>query len=166
MWSRIGFYYVTLVIVTFMYMICSLRTNICLFTALFLLVITFGLFAGSYFQTALGNLVLAAKLQKVPYICKQHYIWFMCWLLIDRRLVHSTLRSVFQSGIFSLHKSLTRLISRLPSLLVISVQLFLGKARKPERARWRASRVDLYNTLRHIVAFFGWMNMMILHRKQ
>lgn len=62
-----GFYYVTLTLLTFVYMICSLRTNICLFLALFLLVITFGLFAGTYFQTALGNLVLAAKLQKVYY---------------------------------------------------------------------------------------------------
>ncbi|KAJ5859660.1 hypothetical protein N7534_004937 [Penicillium rubens] len=62
--ATVGFYYVTLALLTFVYMICSLRTNICLFLALFLLVITFGLFAGTYFQTALGNLVLAAKLQK------------------------------------------------------------------------------------------------------
>lgn len=60
-----GFYYVTLAILTFVYLICSLRTNLCLFVALFLLVITFGLFAGTYFQMALGNVVLAAKLQKV-----------------------------------------------------------------------------------------------------
>lgn len=66
-----GFYYVTLTLLTFVYMICSLRTNICLFLALFLLVITFGLFAGTYFQTALGNLVLAAKLQKV--CCNRTY---------------------------------------------------------------------------------------------
>ncbi|KAJ5459137.1 hypothetical protein N7530_011081 [Penicillium desertorum] len=62
--ATVGFYYVTLALLTFVYMICSIRTNVCLFLALFLLVITFGLFAGTYFQTALGNLVLAAKLQK------------------------------------------------------------------------------------------------------
>ena len=61
----IGFYYVTLALITFVYTICALRTNVCLFLALFLLVITFGLFSGIYFQMALGNLVLAAKLQKV-----------------------------------------------------------------------------------------------------
>ncbi|KAJ5562139.1 hypothetical protein N7535_003407 [Penicillium sp. DV-2018c] len=62
--ATVGFYYVCLAIITSVYTVCSLRTNICLFSALFLLVITFSLFAGTYFQTALGNLVLAAKLQK------------------------------------------------------------------------------------------------------
>jgi hypothetical protein len=64
-----GFYYVTLAILTFVYLICSLRTNVCLFLALFLLVITFGLFAGTYFELALGNLEYAAKLQKVRDSC-------------------------------------------------------------------------------------------------
>lgn len=54
----------TLAVLTFVYLICSIRTNICLFLALFLLVITFALTAGVYFQTALGNALLAAKLQK------------------------------------------------------------------------------------------------------
>ncbi|OGE47747.1 hypothetical protein PENARI_c037G10157 [Penicillium arizonense] len=62
--ATVGLYYVTLAILTFVYLICSLRTNVCLFLALFLLVITFGLFAGTYFQLALGNLEQAAKLQK------------------------------------------------------------------------------------------------------
>ncbi|PLN80613.1 plasma membrane ammonium transporter [Aspergillus taichungensis] len=60
-----GFYYVALSIVTFVYLICSIRTNICLFSALFLLVITFGLFAGSYFQLALGATAMAEKLQVI-----------------------------------------------------------------------------------------------------
>ncbi|KAJ5357113.1 hypothetical protein N7541_004271 [Penicillium brevicompactum] len=62
--ATIGFYYVSLALLTFIYLICSIRTNVCLFLALFLLVITFGLFAGTYFQMAAGNLILAAKLQK------------------------------------------------------------------------------------------------------
>lgn len=55
----------TLSIVTFVYLICSIRTNVCLFGALFLLVITFGLFAGSYFQLAMGAHAMAEKLQVV-----------------------------------------------------------------------------------------------------
>lgn len=99
-----GFYYVTLALLTFVYMICSLRTNICLFLALFLLVITFGLFAGTYFQTALGNLVLAAKLQKV---CSNYPIipdWIRTDLCTNRRLVRSTSHCVFRFGIFSLRR--------------------------------------------------------------
>lgn len=60
-----GFYYVILAVITFVYLICSIRTNACLFLALLLLVITFALFAAVYFQLALGNALLAAKLQKV-----------------------------------------------------------------------------------------------------
>ncbi|KAF9894799.1 hypothetical protein FE257_004420 [Aspergillus nanangensis] len=60
-----GFYYAILAVLTFVYMICSIRTNVCLFSALFLLVITFGCFAGSFFQLALGEAALAARLQLV-----------------------------------------------------------------------------------------------------
>lgn len=60
----IGLYYAILAVLTFVYLICSLRTNVCLFLALFLLVITFALTAATFFQTALGNAVHAAKLQK------------------------------------------------------------------------------------------------------
>nr|DAA06462.1 TPA_inf: GPR1/FUN34/YaaH-class plasma membrane protein [Aspergillus terreus] len=60
-----GFYYVMLTVLTFVYLICSIRTNICLFAALLLLVITFGCTAGSFFQLALGNEELGARLQVV-----------------------------------------------------------------------------------------------------
>ncbi|GES66280.1 plasma membrane ammonium transporter [Aspergillus terreus] len=60
-----GFYYVMLTVLTFVYLICSVRTNICLFAALLLLVITFGCTAGSFFQLALGNEELGARLQVV-----------------------------------------------------------------------------------------------------
>ncbi|KAB8223735.1 plasma membrane ammonium transporter [Aspergillus novoparasiticus] len=63
--ATVGLYFVVLSILTFIYLICSIRTNVCLFMALFLLVITFGLFAAVYFQTALGNAATAATLMKV-----------------------------------------------------------------------------------------------------
>ncbi|KAF5861719.1 hypothetical protein ETB97_012671 [Aspergillus alliaceus] len=61
--ATLGFYYVALAMISFVYTICSIRTNICLFTALFLLVIGFSLFAATYFQLALGEATLAARLQ-------------------------------------------------------------------------------------------------------
>ncbi|KAL5333142.1 hypothetical protein BJX70DRAFT_406482 [Aspergillus crustosus] len=60
--ASIGFYYVSLAILTTIYLICSIRTNICLFRALFLLIMTFSLIAGSYFQLANGAAELAARL--------------------------------------------------------------------------------------------------------
>ncbi|KAJ5698457.1 hypothetical protein N7462_000462 [Penicillium macrosclerotiorum] len=59
-----GLYYAILAVLTFVYLICSIRTNVCLFLALFLLVITFALTAATFFQSALGNLAHAAKLQQ------------------------------------------------------------------------------------------------------
>ncbi|KAE8148921.1 putative plasma membrane ammonium transporter [Aspergillus avenaceus] len=61
--ATVGFYFVALTILTFVYLICSIRTNICLCGALFLLVITLGLFSGTYFQLALGEAALAHRLQ-------------------------------------------------------------------------------------------------------
>ncbi|KAJ5905472.1 uncharacterized protein N7473_002388, partial [Penicillium subrubescens] len=63
--ATVGFYYVCLTILTFVYMICSLRTIICLFLTLLLLVITFGLFSSTFFTLALEDFELAAKLQKM-----------------------------------------------------------------------------------------------------
>ncbi|KAJ5212568.1 uncharacterized protein N7498_004214 [Penicillium cinerascens] len=62
--ATVGLYYAILAVLTSVYVICSLRTNVCLFLALFLLVITFALTAATFFQAALGNAVHAAKLQK------------------------------------------------------------------------------------------------------
>ncbi|KAL2831541.1 GPR1/FUN34/yaaH family-domain-containing protein [Aspergillus cavernicola] len=63
--ATIAFYYLFLSLLTFFYLICSIRTNICLFTALFLLVITFAIFSASYFQLANGAEELAHRLQIV-----------------------------------------------------------------------------------------------------
>lgn len=60
-----AFYFVALAVLTSVYLVCSIRTNFCLFSALFLLVITFGLFAGAYFNLAEGQHELAANLQLV-----------------------------------------------------------------------------------------------------
>lgn len=57
-----AFYYLFLGLLTFIYLICSIRTNVCLFSALFLLVITFSLVAGAFFQIANGAHELAEKL--------------------------------------------------------------------------------------------------------
>ncbi|KAJ5489388.1 hypothetical protein N7539_004278 [Penicillium diatomitis] len=60
-----GLYFATLSVLTFVYLLCSIRTNVCLFLALFLLVITFALFSATYFQLSFGNAAHAAKLQSV-----------------------------------------------------------------------------------------------------
>lgn len=62
-----AYYYLFLGLLTFIYLICSIRTNMCLFTALFLLVITFCLVAGAFFQTANGAHALAEKLLVVSH---------------------------------------------------------------------------------------------------
>ncbi|KAL4954124.1 GPR1/FUN34/yaaH family-domain-containing protein [Aspergillus filifer] len=61
--ATIAYYYLFLGLLTFLYLICSIRTNLCLFSALFLLVITFALIAASFFQKANGAVELAEKLQ-------------------------------------------------------------------------------------------------------
>ena len=60
-----AFYLVCLAMVSFIFMICALRVNVVLFSALFFLVIAFGTLAGTYFHLALGNVVIAGKLQIV-----------------------------------------------------------------------------------------------------
>jgi succinate-acetate transporter protein len=49
-------------ILCFVYLICSIRTNLVFFLIFFTLVPAFGLLAGSYLQAANGRAALAAKL--------------------------------------------------------------------------------------------------------
>lgn len=63
--TRKGLYYVVLAVVTFVYLICSIRTNVCLFLALLFLVAAYNLYAAVHFYSALGNGVLAAKVEIV-----------------------------------------------------------------------------------------------------
>ncbi|CAI7572250.1 unnamed protein product [Penicillium pancosmium] len=63
--ATLGFYYMTLAVISFVYLICSIRTNVCFFVALLSIVSGFSLLAGVFFQIALGHMAEAAKLQKV-----------------------------------------------------------------------------------------------------
>jgi succinate-acetate transporter protein len=58
----IAFFMVFMGVLCFVYLICSLRTNICFFVIFLTLVIAFGLLAGVYFNTSLGNAALANRL--------------------------------------------------------------------------------------------------------
>lgn len=49
----------------FIYLICALRTNVIFCFVLAMIVIAFGLFAGTYWQLAQGNVALAVSLEKV-----------------------------------------------------------------------------------------------------
>ncbi|KAI9804332.1 MAG: hypothetical protein M1833_007139 [Piccolia ochrophora] len=61
---RIAFFLLFMGLLCFIYLICSLRTNI-VFVVIFLsLVIAFSMLAGAYWQLAMGNAVAAGRLQK------------------------------------------------------------------------------------------------------
>ncbi|RDH31268.1 GPR1/FUN34/yaaH family-domain-containing protein [Aspergillus welwitschiae] len=64
-----GLYYVTLSVVTFVFLICSIRTNVCLFLALLFLTVAYNLYAAVYFTTALGQQALAAKVEMAAGAC-------------------------------------------------------------------------------------------------
>jgi succinate-acetate transporter protein len=55
-------------IMSFVFFICALRTNIVYVVIFLSLVVGFGLDAGQHFQLALGNIDLAAGLQSVSFI--------------------------------------------------------------------------------------------------
>lgn len=61
--SSYAFFFVAMGILCFVYLICSLRTNVCFFMIFLTLVIAFGLLAGSFFEANNGNLKLSARLQ-------------------------------------------------------------------------------------------------------
>lgn len=63
--SQKGLYYVILAVVTFIYLICSIRTNVCFFLALLFLTIAYNLYAAVHFYAALGNKLLAARIEVV-----------------------------------------------------------------------------------------------------
>jgi uncharacterized protein len=50
-------------IMCLVYLVCSLRTNMCFFMIFFTLVLAFACLAGAYWQTVNGNAATAAKLQ-------------------------------------------------------------------------------------------------------
>jgi len=60
--ATVGFYYVALAMLTTIFCICSLRTNLVFFCALFTLIFAFGCAAGAFFNIALGNVAAGGKL--------------------------------------------------------------------------------------------------------
>ena len=61
--SHAGFFLLFMGLLSFMYLVCALRTNL-VFVAIFLgLLLTFVILTGAYWQLALGNNALAQKLQ-------------------------------------------------------------------------------------------------------
>lgn len=58
-----AFFLLAMGLLCFVYLICSLRTNIVFVGIFFTLVIGFGLLAGTYWQISNGNTALAGRLQ-------------------------------------------------------------------------------------------------------
>ncbi|KAI9821211.1 MAG: hypothetical protein M1827_003945 [Pycnora praestabilis] len=67
--ASFGFFLLFMGLLCFIYLICSLRTNACFFIIFLTLVLTFCLLAGTYWNLALGNAALAAKLQVAAGAC-------------------------------------------------------------------------------------------------
>ena len=64
-YATVAFYLVFLAVLTAMFVVCAIRTNVVLLAALVFLVVAFGCVAGTYFQLAEGNVALAGRLQIV-----------------------------------------------------------------------------------------------------
>lgn len=60
-----GFFYLTLAIISTVYVVCALRTNVVLLSALVVLVVGFCLVAASYFHNAVGNIAMGHNLHIV-----------------------------------------------------------------------------------------------------
>lgn len=83
-----AFYLVCMAVLSFIFMICSLRTNVMLFSALMFLVVAFGSLAGCYFQLALGNAALAGTLRTVG----GAFTFILCvciWYLLAAQMLES-----------------------------------------------------------------------------
>jgi succinate-acetate transporter protein len=61
--ASFAFFLIAMGIMCFIYLICSLRTNICFFFIFLTLVLAFACLGGAYFQLANGNIAMAGKLQ-------------------------------------------------------------------------------------------------------
>jgi len=67
--SSFAFFFVAMAMMCFIYLICSLRTNVPFFLIFLTLVLGFGLLAGAYWQTANGNAAIAGKAQVAAGAC-------------------------------------------------------------------------------------------------
>lgn len=62
-----GFFYVFLGVVSLVYLVCAIRTNLCLVIGLVLLLLDVGFFTGIYWNLANGHLQLASRMQTVRF---------------------------------------------------------------------------------------------------
>lgn len=65
-WMK-GLYYIVLAFITAVFLVCSVRINICLFCAILFLVVTFSLIGSVHFQVAAGHTAMAAKIEIVSH---------------------------------------------------------------------------------------------------
>lgn len=63
--ATFGFFLVAMTMLSFIYSIAAMRTNVVFLTIFILLIPTFGAFAGAFFQLAEGHAVEGTKLQHV-----------------------------------------------------------------------------------------------------
>jgi hypothetical protein len=61
--SHAAFFFISMGIMCLIYLVCSIRTNICFFMIFLTLVFAFACLTGAYLQANNGNLVLAGRLQ-------------------------------------------------------------------------------------------------------
>ncbi|KAK4935550.1 hypothetical protein LTR10_023413 [Elasticomyces elasticus] len=83
-----GFYYLTLAMVTTVFTVCSLRTNIVFFSALFTLIFAFACAAGAFWNLALGN-VHAGERLTVAAGAFTFALTMMVWYLLIVQLLES-----------------------------------------------------------------------------
>ncbi|KAJ5398591.1 GPR1/FUN34/yaaH family-domain-containing protein [Penicillium sp. CMV-2018d] len=84
----IGIYYIALAVLSFLFLVCSIRTNVCLLSAIVLIVVTFTLSACSNFQIAFGNDHLGDRLQVVAGAVK----FILCmpvWYILIAQMLES-----------------------------------------------------------------------------
>ncbi|KAI0204252.1 GPR1/FUN34/yaaH family-domain-containing protein [Astrocystis sublimbata] len=64
-YATISFFLIAMTLVCLVFTIAAIRTDVCLFTLLLLLVVTFGVLAGSFFAASQGAMEKSEKLQHV-----------------------------------------------------------------------------------------------------
>ncbi|KIV79909.1 hypothetical protein PV11_07449 [Exophiala sideris] len=87
-YATFGFYYLTLAMVTTVFTVCSLRTNIVFFSALFTLIFAFACAAGAFWNLALGN-VHAGERLTVAAGAFTFALTMMVWYLLIVQLLES-----------------------------------------------------------------------------
>jgi len=78
--SGFAFFFISMGIMCLIYLVCSIRTNICFFMIFLTLVLAFGLLTGAYLQTNNGNLALAGRLQIAGGACAFATCCFGWWI--------------------------------------------------------------------------------------